>query len=200
MQKPGGAFRAWAIAVAIELLDLQLQMSNQRLVVGLPSARDGDLRASNDQCRLQRLDIVWQGFRTGAHDADRIIKPAICGDFFLSFRTFLSLSRALRPPRMLRVSPVDAFEQVTQLRGRDDNRIILGGRPDEAALFQALGVERGAQPVVPKNLNELTALASEDIKIARMRIASQRLLDAQSQRVHAAAHIGVTGRDPDPHP
>src|SRR5271165_1083431 len=101
---------------------------------------------------------------------------------------------------MLRVSPVDTFEQVAQLRGRDNNRTFLCGRPDEAALFQALGVERGAQPVVPEYLNELTALASEDIEIARMRIAPQRLLDAQSQRVHAAAHICVTGRDPYPHP
>jgi hypothetical protein len=32
---------------------------------------------------LQRFDIVWQCFRTGAHDADGIIKSAICGDFFV---------------------------------------------------------------------------------------------------------------------
>jgi hypothetical protein len=32
-----------------------------------------------------------------------------------------------------------------------------------------------------------------------MRIAPQRLLDAQGQRVHAAAHVHVTSRDPHPH-
>jgi hypothetical protein len=34
-------------------------VSNQRLVIGLLSARDGDLRACDDECRLQRFDVSW---------------------------------------------------------------------------------------------------------------------------------------------
>jgi transposase len=48
--------------------------------------------------RPARFDVVWQGFNTSFHEADGIIKSAICGDFFLQLRTFLSLARALRSP------------------------------------------------------------------------------------------------------
>ncbi|MCG3773518.1 MAG: hypothetical protein JW395_0326 [Nitrospira sp.] len=44
---------------------------------------------------------------------------------------------------------------------------------------------------MPEDPDQLAALAPEDIKIAGVRVASQRLLDAQRQRVHAAAHTGL---------
>jgi hypothetical protein len=72
-------------------------------------------------------------------------------------------------------------------------------RANEASSLQALGVQRGAQPIVPEDLDQLAALAPEDVKVAGMRVALQRLLDAQGQRVHAAAHVRVTGRDPHSH-
>src|SRR5207248_2981961 len=76
----------------------------------------------------------------------------------------------------------------------------LGRRwPDEAALLQPLGVERHAEPVMPKNLNQVTSGASEDVKIAGMRIAPQSLLNLKGQAVHAAPHIRSSDRKPDPH-
>jgi hypothetical protein len=39
--------------------------------------------------------------------------------------------------------------------------------------------QRHAKAVVPKNLDQVTSGTSEDVKIARMRIALQRLLDLQ---------------------
>src|SRR6266849_4574683 len=51
---------------------------------------------------------------------------------------------------------------------------------------------------MPKNLGEIAPTPAEDIQIAGMRIALQVLLDCQRQALHAAAHVGVTGRDPDP--
>jgi hypothetical protein len=95
--------------------------------------------------------------------------------------------------------PVDPFEQIAELSGRDHQHAVGRRWPDEASLLQALGVERGAQPVVPEDLDQLAALAPKDVKIAGMRVALQRLLDAQGQRVHAAAHVRVTGCDPHPH-
>src|SRR5262245_54791504 len=71
------SLRTRAIAIAVELLDLQLQMGDQCLVVGLPSAGDRSLRASNDQCRFQRFDVVWQRFKTVTHGPDGITKGAI---------------------------------------------------------------------------------------------------------------------------
>src|SRR4029077_6380606 len=41
------------------------------------------------------------------------------------------------------------------------------------------------------------ATAPEDIEIADMGIALQLLLNRQSQALHAPAHVGVPGRDPD---
>ena len=82
IQKPRGALRAWAITITVQLLDLQLQMSNQRPIIGLLSTGRGSLGASDDQRRFQLFDVVWQGFNTGFHGSDRIIKSLICGDPF----------------------------------------------------------------------------------------------------------------------
>src|SRR5205823_115708 len=90
----------------------------------------------------------------------------------------------LRPPRVLGMAPVDPFEQVAKLPRRDHHHAIVRRRPDEASLLQPLGVERGAQPIVPENLDQIAALAPEQVKTAPVRIALQRLLDAQRQRVH----------------
>jgi hypothetical protein len=77
IQKPRGALGPWAIAVAIEFLDLQLQMGDQRLVVGLPGVGGRSLRPGNNQCRFQRFDVVWQRFKAVTHGADGITKEAI---------------------------------------------------------------------------------------------------------------------------
>ncbi len=68
------ALRARAIAITVQLLDLQLQMGDQRLVIGLLSPGGGSLRASDNQGRFQRLDVVWQGSNTSFHEADGIHK------------------------------------------------------------------------------------------------------------------------------
>src|SRR5229473_1326585 len=96
------------------------------------------------------------------------------------------------------MSPVDSFEQVPQLRRRDHDDPVRSRWPNKAAFFQALGVERRAQAVMPKNLDQPATLAPKNEKITRMRIALQSLLDSQSQGVHAATHVSVTGRNPHP--
>jgi len=67
IQKPRGALGPWTIAVAVEFLDLQFQMGDQRLVVGLLSSGSRSLRACDDQGRFQRFDVVWSGFTTRIH-------------------------------------------------------------------------------------------------------------------------------------
>src|ERR1700688_843259 len=51
---------------------------------------------------------------------------------------------------------------------------------------------------MPKNLGKIAPTPAEDIEIAGMGIALKALLNRQSQALHAAAHVGVAGRDPDP--
>src|SRR6266403_3328601 len=100
---------------------------------------------------------------------------------------------------MTRIPPVDPVEHVGELRRRDSNHAVGRRWPDEAAFLQPLGVERHAEPVMPKNLNQVTSGASEDVKIAGMRIAPQGLLNLKGQAVHAAPHIRSSDRKPDPH-
>jgi hypothetical protein len=63
--------------ITVELLDLKLQMGNQRLVVGALCAGRRDLGARHNQRCLQLSDVVWQRFRASVHGSDRIIKSVI---------------------------------------------------------------------------------------------------------------------------
>src|ERR1700730_17487701 len=74
----------------------------------------------------------------------------------------------LRSPRVLRHPPVDALNQVAELGWGDGHHAIGRRRPQETAALRPLGVERHAQPIVPQNLDQLTALATEHVKISAM--------------------------------
>src|SRR6516162_10203348 len=50
---------------------------------------------------------------------------------------------------------------------------------------------------MPKNFQQVTAFPTEDIEIAGMWIAVQRLLNLQGKTVHPAPHVGRTSRQPD---
>ena len=62
---------------------------------------------------------------------------------------------------MDRIAPVDPFEHVAELRRGDHHCAVGRRRPNEAAAFQPFGVERHAQPIAPKDLYQLAALATE---------------------------------------
>src|SRR6476659_5688278 len=52
---------------------------------------------------------------------------------------------------------------------------------------------------MPKDLDQLSALATEHIEVAAVRVALEDFQHHQGQRVHAATHIGVAGRNPHPY-
>src|SRR5712675_946262 len=109
------------------------------------------------------------------------------------------LSSMLRAEGMTRIPPIDSVEHVGQLRGRDSNYAVRRRWPDEAASLQPFGVERHAETVMPDNLDQIATGASEDVKVARVRIAPQCLLDLQSQAIHASPHVRSSDREPHPH-
>src|ERR1700733_7186101 len=92
IQKPRGALRARAITVAVQLLDLQLQVGDQRLVIGLLSTRRSGLRTSDNQGRFQRFDVRWEGVNPSFYESYGITKSAICGDFFSAPQNFFKPS------------------------------------------------------------------------------------------------------------
>src|SRR5258705_10840398 len=109
------------------------------------------------------------------------------------------LSRTLRTKRIKRIPPIDSIEHVRQLRGRDPNYAVRRRWPVEEAFLQPFGVERHAETVMPKDLDQVTSGASKDVKITCVGIAPQRFLDLQRQAIHAAPHIGSPDRKPNAH-
>src|SRR5271169_1813785 len=108
-------------------------------------------------------------------------------------------ARALRPPRQLRIPPVDSFQHVGHLRRRDRHDAPLRRRPDELSPVEPLGIERQPDAVVPENLRQVAPAPAEEVEIAAVRIALQLLLNLKRQTLHAATHVGVARRNPHPH-
>src|SRR4051812_12994680 len=109
-----------------------------------------------------------------------------------------TLSRQLWPPCLSWVSPINAVEHVGELRAGDLQATVGWRGPDKATSLQALGVERHADSVVPDDLHQVCAAATEDVEIAAMRVTTQRLLHLQRQGMHSTTHIGVADREPHP--
>src|SRR5580704_1656869 len=112
-----------------------------------------------------------------------------------------SSARGLRPPGVLRQTPVDPFEQIAELRRRDRHRPVRGfarnGRwPDEASALQPLGEKAHPLAVVPQDLEQATAPPAEHEQMAVVGIALEGLLHQHRQAIEAFAHVGVPGRQP----
>ena len=98
----------------------------------------------------------------------------------------------LRAPRVLRQTPVDPFQQISQLRRRDRHRPIRifarnGRWPDEAASLQPRRIQAHPLAVVPQDLDQAAAPATEYEQMAVMGIALERLLHQQRQAIESLA-------------
>src|SRR5262249_16947214 len=61
-----------------------------------------------------------------------------------------------------------------------------------------LRIKRHAEAVMPQDLHQRAAAATEDVQVAGVRIAVQRLLHLTRQPLHPAPHVGMAGCDPYP--
>src|SRR5215211_7889534 len=102
-------------------------------------------------------------------------------------------------PGLLRMTPVNAFQQVTELRGRDRHRTIGRRGPQEASSLEPLGEQARTLAVMPNDFQQIAPAAAEDEQVTAQRIAPQHLLDLQREAGKALAHIGVPGGEPHPH-
>jgi hypothetical protein len=103
------------------------------------------------------------------------------------------------PPRPPRMSPVNSLQHMGKPRRRDDDDSIGGRWPDELAVLQSLSVGRHAETVVARNLADIATAAAKGENIAGARIAPRRLPHLQDKTIHAAANVGMAGRDPCTH-
>src|SRR5665647_2725658 len=62
-----------------------------------------------------------------------------------------------------------------------------------------VGIQRQSNSIVPYGFNERTAASAEHEDVAGERITAETFLHEQRQTLHALAHIGVAGGDPDSH-
>ena len=67
VQQTGGALGARAETVAVELLDLQLEVCDQGQIAGLLCPGGGDIGACGQKRRLERIDIIRQGRKLHVH-------------------------------------------------------------------------------------------------------------------------------------
>src|SRR5579875_2334104 len=102
--------------------------------------------------------------------------------------------------RASRRAPVDPLQQHRQLRRRERHHAALGPRPEQLRPAQSF-IEK-AQPVltVPQDLDPITATASEDEDLPRVRVVAQPRLHQRRKSIEALAHVGASGRQPDPPP
>ena len=83
---------------------------------------------------------------------------------------------------LLRVAPVNSFQQMAHLGRRQSYRATHGGRPDEAAPFQPLGIERQSDSVMPEALGQCAAASPEHEHVASEEIATEPFLHEQRAR------------------
>jgi hypothetical protein len=110
-----------------------------------------------------------------------------------------ALSHRCRPPRLLRVSPIDAGQKITQLGRRDRHHAIRRRRPQKATVLQTLHEQARTLAVVPDHLQKVAATSPEAKQMSTQRVAAQHLLHLERQAGEALPHVGVPRGQPDPH-
>src|SRR5262244_3183562 len=133
-----------------------------------------------------------------------ITKRALCDPFVAQRVTMSHSAGCLWTPRVLRQTPINAFQQITELRRCDRHNCIgtAAGNarwPDEAAALQPLGKQAHALAIMPQHFHQSTAPSAKHKEMAVMRIALECLLHQQCQAIKALAHVRVAARQPDLH-
>ena len=175
----------------------QLQMRDQRF-------RARQLGTRLNQRRLQRRRVLGKMIRRLSHDRDdSTVTPIRAINSVRRVNEPQLVQRSSgrrRPPGVLGIPPIDPVQHISELRRRDRYHAGRGRWPNKPATLQPLGVKRHANAVMPENLYQRTIAPPENVQIAGVRVALQRLLNLQGQAPHSAPHVGMAGRNPYPNP
>ena len=104
----------------------------------------------------------------------------------------ITSARSLWPPGVLRQPPIDAFQQVSELRGRNRHRHVRavtrnGRRPNKTSALQPLRIEAQALAVVPQHLDQAATPTTEHKQVAIVRITLEDFLNQDRQAVEPFA-------------
>lgn len=105
---------------------------------------------------------------------------------------------------MLRQPPIDAFQQIPELGGRNRHRHVRAvarnsRRPNEASALQSLRIKAQALAIVPQHLDQATTSTAEHKQVAIVWITLEDFLDEHCQPIEPLPHIGIAGREPAAH-
>ncbi|MGY4297849.1 hypothetical protein ACVWXN_005944 [Bradyrhizobium sp. i1.4.4] len=189
------ALGALPVQFALELLDPQLEMRDQRRVVRQLRLRTGSHRLGEQprltlglQRRQGTRKIRWKIVRLRYHEA---IESDQAAD---------SNPKRLSDPRrtlgFLRVAPIDSGQQVAHLRRRDRHCFAGNRRPDEPPSLQSFGEQACSLAIVPDHLHKIASATTEDKQMTAERVLAQHLLHLECQRRKASPHVRVACRKP----
>jgi len=78
------------------------------------------------------------------------------------------------------------------------NRSAACLRPDKSAAFEALREEAKTVAIKPEALNDVTSASAKNKDVARVWLLFENRLNLSTQTMKTAAHVGHSGRKPDP--
>jgi hypothetical protein len=189
--------------MAPQLLDLELEVADERfrarqvrLGIGRFGTGIGELGLRLNAGGTLGDDHRMRGGKIGG---ERFAGHADDGITFVIIRKLKALPDRCRPPRLLGVPPINAGQQVTELRGRDRHHAIRRRWPQKASPFQTLREQARTLAIVPDHLQQVAATAPEAKQMSAQRVAAKHLLHLKGQTRKALPHVGVPGGQPYPH-
>jgi hypothetical protein len=161
--------------------------------------RQGELLALRKDHRMRggKIGGKWFGGRRHEDDSNHIRCKKSRRISILSQKATASAGR-LWTPGFPRHSPVDARQQVGELRNTDRDHTVRQRRPQKAAALQPLREQACALAIMPNDFDQIAAAAPKNIEIASMRIAIQILLNKPREARESPPHVGMTRRKPHP--
>src|SRR5689334_24083383 len=194
LQQPRLTLRASAVKLPLQLLDLQFVVGDKcdfrtgigelgfRLETGGALGNDHRVRSG----KIGRQRFKWRGHATTESYSSVAAKQK-------------TSSHRGRSPCFLRMTPVNARQEITELRRRDRHYTVGRARPQEAAALQSLREQAGTLAVMPDHFQQIAAPPTKAKQMPAQRIAAQHFLHLQRQTRKTLPHIRVSGRQPNPY-
>lgn len=175
LNQPRRTLGALPVQFALELLDPQLKMRDQRRVIRQLRLRAGSHRFGSQPRltlglqRWQGTDKVrWKVVRLRYHEAIESDQVADSNQ--------KHLSDPHRTLGFLRVAPIDSGQQVAHLCRRDRHCFACNRWPDGPSSLESFVEQACSLAIVPEHLHKIASATAEDEQVAAEWVFAQHLL------------------------